>query len=246
MNVPVFKNYTGLVYTPKSGTFKFAEMIHYTEILQGTVADARTYGDNHHRGSIWTFSGLLGAFCVEESTVEPDRGGIGTVTVEYVWLNSVPPDEWSVTPFEINPPIERATFFAALTVDDLKKAKAYFTAAQALGQTALKNAINGTANATLTTNLVNKWLRGQETLYMPGLKYQWKAYFTSLTGVILRRGGYIETPGGPGVFPGNFVWLRQCDEMVWNNGIYGITRTWVGAPSSAGIWDSDLYGISPV
>lgn len=248
MAIPIFKNYAGLVATSKSGSFTFAERIGYREQLRGTKADALAYGDLHHRGSLWTIPGLAGTFCVEQANVDPDEksGSIGLVEVSYVWLNSVPPDEWNCSPYEINPALERNGFFTALTLDDLRKAKASFTAAQALGQTSIDNAIGGTTNATLTQNLVNKWLRGQETFYMAGVKYQWKAYYTTMSGVILRRGGYIELPGGPGVLGPGFTWLRQCDEDGYNNGLYWVGRTWIGAPTSAGGWDTDIYGIPAI
>jgi hypothetical protein len=245
MAVPLFIHYSGLIHAPKSRSFEFGERIFYTEILQGTRADALAYGDAHHRGSIWTITGLAGAFCVEQGTVDNDRGGIGTVTVKYVWLNSVPPEEWSCTPTEDNPPVERSAFFSALTSDDFKKARASFLAAQAQGQTSIDNAIGGAANATLIQKLVNKWLRGQETFYLASAKYQWKTYFTSMSGVILRRGGYIETPGGPGVLIPGFQWIRTCDEDGWNNGLYWVTRTWYGGPDLIGGWDADIYGGSP-
>lgn len=242
MAVPIFKNYSGLIATPQSGAFTFGERIYYIETLQGAYADALAYGDSHHRGSIWTIAGLAGVFCVEEGNVNRDRGAIGTASVKYVWLNSVPPDEWSCTPVQDNPPIERSTFFSALTSDDLKKARASFVAAQALGQTSIDNAIAGSANGTLIQKLVNKWLRGETTLYGAFSRYQWKAYFTSMSGIILRRGGYIETPGGPGVLPPGFTWLRECDDDGWNNGLYWVNRTWLGGPDLLGGWDTDTYG----
>jgi hypothetical protein len=242
MAVPIFKNYTGLIYTAQNGAFDFSERIYYTEELQGTVEDARSYADTHPRGALWTIIGLSGVFCVEQTGVSGSRGGIGTVTVKYVWLNSVPPDEWSVTPFEISPPIERANYFSALTLNDLKLAKGSFVSDQMTGQATLDNASAASPNATLIQSLITKWLRGEETFYVAGLKYQWTAYFTTLSGVTFRRGGYVETPGGPGAYPANFTWLRQSDEIVWNNGMYRLTRTWIGAPSSIGLWDSDLYG----
>lgn len=245
MATPIWIGYRGLVATPKSGSFEFGERIYYTEVLQGKYADALAYCDVRHRGAIVTIVGLAGVFCVEQSSVDNDRGGIGTATVKYVWLNSVPPDEWNVTPVEDNPPIERHTFFSALTSDDFKKARASFLAAQAQGQTSIDNAIAGTTNATLTQKLINKWLKGEETFYNAAARYQWKAYYTSMSGVILRRGGYIEVPGGPGVLPPNYVWLRQADEDGWNNGLYWVSRSWLGYPDFLAGWDTDIYGGSP-
>src|SRR5258708_7764690 len=149
-HTPLWKGYSGLIETPKSGAFEFTERITFTQEFEGTVADARAYASLHPRGSLYTIGGLTGLFFVEKTTVMPDRGGRATATTNYLWLGLTPPEEWSVTPFEINPALSRNVEFSALTTDDLKKAKASFTAAQALGQTSIDNAIAGSTNAALT------------------------------------------------------------------------------------------------
>jgi hypothetical protein len=247
-NSPIWKGTTSLTETPRSGVMKYAERITYFQEFEGPIAAARTFADNHYRGTIWTISylGASSPFIVEDCTVTQDRAGKGTIQVNYTYLYVLPPDEWSVTPFEINPPTERHDNFSSLTDADLRRAKASFTAATAQGQTSIDAVIGASANASLIQTLVNKWLLGQETFYMSGLKYQWSVYAYSLTAITLRRGGYRETPGGPGAFPDNFVWLRQGDEVVWNNGMYKVTRSWVGAPDYAGGWDEDIYGTTPI
>ena len=40
--------------------------------------------------------------------------------------------------------------------------------------------------------------------------------------------------------------LRQADEDGWNNGLYWVSRTWIGAPDLLGGWDMDLYGAPPM
>jgi len=245
-NAPLWKGYSGLIETPKSGSFDYSDRITFVQEFEGTVSDVRIYASLHPRGSLYTIVGLTGAFFVEKTTVAPDRGGRATATTSYLYLGLTPPDEWSVTPFEINPALSRNELFSALTSHDLQLARAAFTSAQAKGQDSINNAIAGSTNAALTQLLVNKWLKGVETFYLAGLKYQWTQFLYSMAGIFLREGGYRETPGGPGVYPSGMTWLRQCDEVVWNNGIYRVTRTWVGGPSyDSGLWDPDIYPITP-
>jgi hypothetical protein len=240
--VPIWKGYSGLVEVPQSGTFRAAERVSFTQVFEGKYSDGFTYWNARPRGSAWTFTvvGVSADFVVEESTLElVDKGGRARITTLYLYLGSVPPDEWSMVPFEINPAIERHTFFSTLTQEDLRKAKALFNAATAAGQTAIQGVIASTTNATLTTNLVNKWLRGEETFYLAGFKFQHTLYFTSAP--TTSEGGFIQTPTGAfsGYIPGGMSWLRQADELIWSNGLWKLTRTWIGAPG--GWWDTDLY-----
>jgi len=235
-----------LVATAESGGFKFAERITYMEQLAGRYMDAFIYANAHHRGSIWTVvigSGVgatAGSFCVEDCSLDSAKGGKGVVTVNYLYLGLTPPDEFSVTPFEITPAIERNGYFSALTQDDLKKARGTFNAASAIGQTSIVNAIDGTTNKVLTKALVNKWLKGEETFYLAGLKFQHTLY--SFVAPSASLGGIIQFPFG--AFAGyvssaGMSWLRQSDEVIWSNGVWKLTRTWLGAPN--GHWDTDLY-----
>jgi hypothetical protein len=237
---------TSLVEQKNSGVMTYAERVTYYQEFEGPRETARAFADLHYRGSVWNISylGNSHSFIVDDCRCEPDDRGRARVKINYTFLNSLPPDEWSVTPFEINPPLERNSYFAALTADELKQARASFMAATAAGQTSIDTAIGTGPNATLIQSLVNKWLNGEETFYMSGLKYQWSIYLFSLSGVTLRRGGYRETPGGPGSYP-SMTWLRQADELVWSNGLYKLTRSWIGAPSYAGGWDTDIYGTTP-
>lgn len=233
----------GLIETPRSGTMKYGERITYAQEFEGKAALVRAFADIHPRGSLWVIpylSNLNAVFIVEDCTCQVDRGGKGTVTINYNFLGSVPPDEWAVTPFEINPPIERHPYFATLTPDDLTKARSLFTSISAQGYSAVQSAIAAATNSSLISQIVAKWLLGEETFYLAGVKYQWTSYHYSLLGIPIRAGGYRETPFGPGVAP-LMQWLRQADEIVWANGLYKLTRTWVGAPTWAAYWDTDLY-----
>ena len=246
---PNWRGYTDgtLIETPRSGAFKMAERITFVQEFEGKYGDAFIYTNAHPRGSLWYISIASGnisnaVFYVEDSALvtDPKTGSKATVTVNYVYLASVPPDEWSLTPFEVNPPIERHSYFSALTQADLKKARTSYNSATAAGQTSIDAAIAGTSNATLCQALVNKWLRGEETFYLAGFKCQHTMYYGTVpTGI--SKGGFIQTPFGTfsGNVPSGLAWLRQADELVWNNGLWKLTQVWVGAPS--GWWDSDLY-----
>lgn len=238
---------TGVVETPQSGTLKYAERVTYQQEYKGSLANCQSYGGLFPRGAVYTITGFAGTFYVEDTTITSDRGGRGKVAINWVWLGSVPPAEWSVTPFEINPRLERHSYFSALTKDDLSKAYRSFSAPNATFQTAVDAVIETVTNATLVKALLEKWFKGEETFYLAGLKYQWTHYAVSLGGILLRQGGYRETPGGPGfsagALPPSMAWLRQCDETVWQNGLYRITSSWIGGPS--GWWDTDLYGTTP-
>ena len=241
-----------LVPTPESNSLKFAERITYTERLAGRFNDAFLYANAHHRGSVWTiqvgtgFAAIVGYYSVEDSSVESAKGGKGVVTVNYLSLNVMPPDEFSLTPFEIQPPIEKHVYFASLTDADRKKAKAAFNSATAAGSTTIMAAIAGITgeNASIrqarTLALVNKWLKGEENFYLAGLKFQHTMH--SYIAPAASEGGFIQFPFG--TFSGyvsaaGMSWLRQSDEVIWNNGLWKLTRTWLGAPS--GQWDPDLY-----
>src|SRR6185437_15306579 len=216
---PIYKGYLGLIDTPTSGRIDIGERIYLTEEKRGLTVDAQFYANLHVRGSLWPFVSPLGTFCVEECHCAQERGGISTVTVKYVSLNSLPPDEWSLTSIEDNPPIEFSTFFSALTDNDRKLARGSFASDQMTGQATLDTAAAASANHVLIQSLLKKWLRGEETFYRASLKYTWTVSLTNISGVLFRRGGYIEDPGGPGFIPFNFSWLRLADQMVWNNGI---------------------------
>ena len=232
-----------LTVVPGSGGLKCAERITFTQVLGGRYADAVTYALNHPRGSEWYLSlagGFGGRFFVEDASVESAKGSKGTVTVNYVYLGVVPPEEFALTPFEINPAIERNTFFNALTKPDLQKARSSFTAATSKGQTSLDYVITGIANTTLVSKLIEKWMRGEENFYLFGYTFSHTIYFTSPPAAT--EGGFIQNPFGS--FAGytalsGFSWLRKGDEVAWQNGLWKVTRTWLGGPS--GNWDTDLY-----
>src|SRR5579884_4226916 len=97
-NSPLFKGYSGLVETPRSGTFEYAERISYTQEFEGTIGDCYSFGGLHPRGTVWILyppgggSPWSSAFCVEKTNITKGRGAVGTVMVNYLWLGANPPD----------------------------------------------------------------------------------------------------------------------------------------------------------
>lgn len=244
-NSPIWKGLASgsLTETAESGQLKLAERVTLMQQFRGRYADTVTYAVAHRRGSHWTLTlanGLTGYYYVEDATCDQEKGGKGTVTVNYTYLGIMPPDEFALPPFEINPPAEKNAFFATLTQYDLQKARAAFNAATAAGKTSISNAIEGTTNKILTRSLVNKWLKGEETFYLAGFTFQHTIF--SAKAPAASKGGFIQAPFG--AFSGyvslsGMSWLRKADEPIWSNGIWKLTRTWVGAP--AGHWDTDFY-----
>lgn len=248
---PIFKGYTSgvLISGPESGQLHLGERGIWTFVYRGTLGDAQSYAISHPRGTMGT---ILGVACyVDDVSVASEKGGVGAVTVKWCRTDVLPPDEFSITPLEVNPPIVKNPFFAALTQNDLKLARTNFQASSVLGATVADPAINAAANSGLIKNLVAKWMKGVETYYLAGIQYQWTRHYNSLSGVTIRRGGYSAGPSddygsaapGLSLLP-NGGWMRKCDEVVWNNGVYKVTRTWIWGPS--GYWDTDLYGTSPI
>ncbi len=88
--------------------------------------------------------------------------------------------------------------------------------------------------------LVKKWLEGKETFYQAALRFCYTQF--SYSGFTMNLGGFRQSPTGPfaSQAPGSMSWLRQADELSWNNGIWKRTMNWLGANASPG-WDSDLY-----
>ena len=233
-----------LAHTPESGAFKYAERITYTTQLAGRYADAFAYANDHHRGAIFTLTikdtSTSGDFCVEDTSLESQKGGKAIVTVNYLYLGVVPVDEFALTPFEITPPIERNGYFSVLTENDIQIARQIYNSATQAGASSLTNWVTGTTNYIKATDLVYKWFKGQETYYLSGLKFQHTLY--SFTAPTASPGGFIQTPTGAFatyISDAGMSWLRQSDEVLWSNGLWKLTRTWLGAP--AGHWDTDLY-----
>lgn len=241
-NSPVWKGSLGLIETAESGKLHLAERITYTQQYAGPYVSAVAYGLAHPRGSTWSF--VIGngpsLWSVEDTSIDQQKGGKGVVTVNYLSLSITPPEEFALTPFEINPAVEKHSFFKPLTTDDIKKCRAAFNSASAAGSSTVSATIEACVNKALMKSLLSKWMRGEENFYLAGFNFKHTIFL--FTPPFSTKGGYPEFPFG--AFSGyvnnaDMDWLRQADEVVWSNGIWKLTRTWLGGPS--GHWDSDIY-----
>jgi hypothetical protein len=98
---------------------------------------------------------------------------------------------------------------------------------------------NETGLPALAKELLAKLRRGQETWYLPALRYKVVEYFTTMP--TLSLGGWIAAPAGPlasGLPAGEY--LREADVLESEGNYLKVTRTWVGGPP--GYWDADIYG----
>jgi hypothetical protein len=249
MNRIYWKNYTGLIQTAGSGRFVNGERLTYEQEWVGNYTDAFAAALLYPRGSSWDIyiDGTSYTMIVDESNVEPasfgsKSGFVAKLTIKFTFLGSVPPDEFSNTPFELNPPIERNPLFDPLTLHERRLARGAFQTASAEGQSTYDSRINvmeDTAHKDLVINLANKLLNGTESYYLVGLKFQHSFY--TQTNPTVTTGGFIQAPFGAfsDYAPGGFGWIRQADEVIWNNGLWKVTRTWIGAPQ--GMFYADLY-----
>lgn len=243
-NSPIWKGLPpgSLAETPESGKFKVAERITYTQQLAGRYADAFSFAAFHPRGSFWSIylNGGFNLFCVEDASVDMQKGGKGVVSVTYLFMGLAPADEFSLEPAEIQPAIERNPFFAELTQDELDLAHKAYTTASTEGKLTLDGKINSSPRKAKIILLIQKWLRGEKTYHLASCTFKHTIHsFNAPNGF---EGGVIQHPFG--AFAGyvshaGLDWLRQADSVTWSNGIWKLTRTWVGAPS--GHWDKDLY-----
>lgn len=243
-NSPIFKGLPpgSLTEIPGSGELSLADAVTYSQAFSGRYADCIAYALAHPKGSQWylTIGNTAGSFYVQSTKCSHERGGKGIVTTEYTYLGSLPPDEWSLTPFEINPAVETNAYFADLESADLEKARAAHNANTAAGATSVKSAIAGITNAALVTSLLAKWGRGEESYYLAGYTFTHTLHMASPPAA--SKGGFIQQPFGAfsGYVSGaGLSWLRKADEVCWQNGIWKLTRSWLGAPE--GHWDTDLY-----
>lgn len=235
-----------LVEDPASPILGFSDKITRTRIYRGKYADCVAAAK--YQGTAGT--GDDAGYVVTKSTVLKERGEAGRLTIEWEaseigGTTPLPPDEVAVAPGNSSPRIELHSFFASLannTVEVSGETYAEFAAARnaAAASTAAERKKWFDPLSALGQSLVAKMERGNETFYLASLRYSWVTHYW--TAPVIFRGGYLEDPGGPlsGYFVSDLSWLREGDDLQFANGIWRLTRTWLGAP--AGHWDSDLYG----
>jgi len=214
------------------------------DLGMGDVACTRTYMGTHTlaiasilpRGTIGT--GAMAGWMVKHCKVDRQRGAIGKLTILYGASGAasgqqLPPDELGLTPFEVNPALEKHPRYASLTDAQIRKIFLAVSNYQKDGSypvpiTGLENELGAKLN------------RGFKNYYLSGFKYSWTRTFYTLTGVA-NVGGFIQVPLGPlaGFIPGTFSCLRQADDIKWTGAVYKYTMSWLCGP--AGHFDTDIY-----
>jgi len=190
------------------------------------------------RGAIGT--GDMAGFWVTRSLVRRQARQIGELVIEYEAYDSssgasLPPDEYGLHPFEVNPKTEQHPLFASLTEAERELVRGWVDAPDPTTRATNKALVTGA----LAQQLGGKLLSGIETYYLAGWTYSWSLYSWSIPTVV--DGGYVETPGGPlnGYLGSGVDWLRQADDLTFDGSNHKLTRTWLGGPT--GQWDADLY-----
>lgn len=227
---------TTLLETPDSPQYTFGERTTCIRKFRGL--HSLCLSSAVPRGAIGT--GDMAGFYVSQCQVNRMPKQVGELIISYEAYSSssgatLPPDEYGLRPFEVNPKIERHPLFADLTDEEREDVRAWVDAPDPTTRAANKLLVTD-ATAQL---LGQKLLKGLESYYLAGWTYSWSLY--SWTIPTLTNGAYIETPGGPlaGYLGTGVDWLRQADDMEFDGFKYKLTRTWLGGPT--GHWDTDIY-----
>lgn len=246
---PTYKNIDALIEQPESGSLRFDTRRVVTKVYVGKRADC--IADALPSGA--EGSGDLAGYIVEQSEVSPFRGGLARLTISWQ-ANSVeglvplPPDEVAVQPDNLSPRTELHPLY--LPLDNRQIAvpggdteyvlDVVYAAAHAQSYADRKTQTDKLVGDPLALNLLSKIRRGNESYYMAALRYVWATH--SYSRPTMYRGGRQEEPGGPlqGYFVSNISWLRESDDLQYSQGIWRLTRSWIGGPD--GHWDIDLYG----
>jgi hypothetical protein len=222
---------------PNSPRWSYAETVQATQIFRGLYELARASALRKGTLGLGQFVGMR----VASSTVEHERGGVGTLTIVWEGLAvsenenegdvQMPPDEIDVSYEQQELDIRKHPYFAALTSSDLAGAKAYVEA----GDPVTLAELQSLGGDSLVNDLILRLQRGQENyvVYAPVIRHT--SFF--LNPPALDGGGYVDFPSIPGGAPSGWQYLRAGDSMSWNGSFYKLTRSWQAAPS----WDNLLY-----
>ena len=243
MSTPTYKNLSSLIERPESGRISIEDRVTCTKVYGGLYSTC--LAGIVSKGALG--AGALSGYAVKSCAVDRDRGDQGRLTI--VWEAgagsddsglSLPADEWSVTPENLSPRIERHPMFNTggdFALTDLEKRQAAKAAEESDDDTraTLYDALSDAQKV-----LFEKLANGHESYYLAGLRYSWTSYHWTVPDLYL--GGYLESPGGPlaDYFSSGIDWLREADQLENSSGIYRLTRCWIGGPT--GNWDADIYG----
>ena len=241
MATPTWKGPTDqLVEANNSPTYELSERVLKTRIYHGLFSYCESLLPDYSRGTIGT--GSEAGYLVSRTTLAKLRGKIGQLSIQWEASSdssgqSLPSDEVAVTPNNLNPRLETHPRFtvggSALTAANLANVE---TALRAQDESARATAY--AALPSLGKELVDRIRRGNESYYLAALRYSWVTH--SWTIPSSTRGGYVESPGGPlsSYFVAGISWLREADDLQYQNGIWRRTRTWLGGPN--GYFDAAL------
>lgn len=240
MSTPTYKNLDSLIEQKGSGSItsdrngRRITMI-YRAKYSTCAAAVKTHGT--------LGSGSLTGYVLQESVVTHERGDIATLTDTWAAggddaddeITPLPADEVAVNPTNQNPELLTHPRYASLSGKQI-----------ALVETAMQGATEamreGAYNALFADaqEVVDKMRAGNRTYYLAALRYSWATHYYGIP--IITRGGYAESPSGPlaSYFVSDIDWLREADDLQYSNGIWRLTRNWLGGAD--GKWDRDIYG----
>lgn len=235
---------TDLVQTPDDGDLDLSWGYKLRRKYEGDYDTIVTLalGGAYNRGIV------SDGYVIDNASVRKSRGRKGRVEIDWQSIGGyLNPDEWQITPEDLQPKIERHPLYDSLTVEDINEvrqaAEAYNTASFASAYAK----VNTGSNSALKKQLYGKIINGMDTYYLSAYRYSWSQYFLSGHLPVPDPGGKTyAAPAGPAGFilPVGFSWLRLADEAGQANwsplgGIEKITYHWLGAPD--GHWDPDVY-----
>jgi hypothetical protein len=178
---------TDLIEQPNSPEWNFTDKISVTKTYRGPMA--LCISSCPFKGTLGTDT--LAGYWVTTAKVTQEPGGIGVLQI--VWeaygivegqgvAPQVPPDEYSIEPFENNPDIRKNPRYSSLTSDEFDSVDSF---------------LNSGAKASGLSDLANELLvnlrRGESNFYQAALRYSWTQSFFSISGTV-SVGGFIETP----------------------------------------------------
>lgn len=234
-SVPTWRpNSPGLIEAPDSPSFVFAERITKTRSYGGRFEDCAAFAVA--KGTIGT--GEEVGYWVARCEVTRQPGAAGRLVIAWEAISGdlgyqLPPDEFGIEPFEANPALENHPLYQGISAESLSN---------------VHKALNGDDDAELALTqipdptawfLLRKLRRGTTNWYVAGFRYTWVLHSWGLPAAT--KGGFLQTPGGPleGALPAGIAWLRYSDQLSYQNGVFRLTRTWLGGPD--GFWDPELY-----
>lgn len=239
-NTPVYRGTitSALVETPQSGAYEVGDRITFTQEFRGKYSDC--ISSLPFKGTLG--SGATAGLRVLQSTVSKDRGATGVLRIVWEAYASssgatLPADEFTLDPFDINPDIFQHPYWAASTA---------LTDAEITALQTLRNAQSSTQFDLTSTTLSGTKAALFKGLLKKGIQnYQFSAFryayiWASWTEPTLNRKAFIQSAGGPlSSTLSGLSSLRIADSLTNAGGFYKITQTWlVGA---GGYWDTTLY-----